>query len=99
MARRRRSTALRSENQGPDYTQLTHGFPRAEVFSHDHVAAIHAESLRVLEELGIRILNEEARNLLESAGCEIRDDMMVHFPTALVEAEVAKAPRHFRWHG
>lgn len=99
MARRRRQSAARAENQGTDYTQLTHGFPRAEVFSTDQVEAIHGESLRVLEELGIRILNDEAREMLRAAGCEIRDDMMVHLPADLVEAEIARAPRRFTWHG
>lgn len=99
MVRRRRNITARQENQGPNYTNLTNTLPRAEVFSADQVEAIHGQSLRVLEELGIRILNAEARRILIEAGCEVRDDMMVHFPAGLVEANVEKAPKSFTWHG
>ena len=83
----------------PAYHTVRNTLPHPEVFSADAVADIHATALRVLEELGIRVLNDEARDILVAAGCDLRDDMMVHFPRDLVSDHVARAPREMVWHG
>ena len=42
-----------------------------EPLSQDQVEAIHETSLRVLEELGILFLNDEALKVLEAEGCDV----------------------------
>jgi trimethylamine--corrinoid protein Co-methyltransferase len=102
-----RRRGRRRQMQGVDRTHTEAGFyqalrntlPHAEVLSPEQVETLHLTSLRVLEELGIRVLNDEARDLLAAAGCDVRDDMMVHFPPDLVTALVARAPRSMVWNG
>ncbi|WP_419910214.1 trimethylamine methyltransferase family protein [Hoeflea sp.] len=100
--RGRRRQAQETDRSGADaafYHAVRNSLPRAEVLSQDELESLHKTSLRVLEELGIRVLNDEARDLLAKAGCEVRDDIMVHFPSDLVTELVAKAPRSMVWHG
>ncbi|MEM0924288.1 MAG: trimethylamine methyltransferase family protein [Pseudomonadota bacterium] len=82
-----------------DYSRLINTLPRARSFSDDQIEAIHQASLRVLEELGLRVLHPKGREILRAAGCDIRDEMMVHFPRALVEERLAMAPSAFTWIG
>ena len=42
-------------------------------YSDDQIAAIHESALTVLEELGVRVLNDEARERFAAAGAEIDD--------------------------
>lgn len=53
--RRSRDTAPKV-GRSPNYRQLRHPFPAQEMFSADEIAAIHDTALRVLEELGMRVL-------------------------------------------
>ena len=47
-----------------------------EPLSADQIEAIHEASLDVLEQIGIRFLNETALDYLQKAGCDIdRSDM------------------------
>jgi trimethylamine---corrinoid protein Co-methyltransferase len=63
------------------------------VFSDDQVAHIHDTALRVLEELGMRILLPRAREILKAAGAEVDDaEEMVRFDRALVEQVLRTAP-------
>ena len=58
------------------------------------VAAIHDAAMRVLEEIGIDFLNDEARAYLRAAGCAI-DGVTVRMDRAFVMEQVAKAPPRF----
>jgi trimethylamine--corrinoid protein Co-methyltransferase len=60
------------------------------------VAAIHDAAMRVLEEIGIDFLNEEARGYLRAAGCAVEPSSpTVRMDRAFVMEHVAKAPRQF----
>lgn len=62
--------------------------------------AIHDTALRVLEELGVRVLNAEARGVLARAGADVFEDtMMVRFDRGLVAAALESAPELFEVHG
>ena len=58
------------------------------------VAAIHDAAMRVLEEIGIDFLNDEARAYLRAAGCAI-DGVTVRMDRGFVLEQVAKAPGQF----
>ena len=67
-----------------------------EPLSADQVEAIHEMSLRVLEEIGILFLNEEALKILHQEGCDVDfTTQNVKFDRAYVEAQLQKAPAHF----
>ncbi len=83
-----------------DYRLLRNPFKPQSVFSDDWVAAIHQTALRVLEELGLRILLPEARRRFREAGALVDEDsMMVRIGRDIVEAALAGAPRAFTVRG
>jgi trimethylamine--corrinoid protein Co-methyltransferase len=60
------------------------------------VAAIHDAAMRVLEEIGIEFLNDEAREYLRAAGCRVEPGSPnVRMDRAFVMEQVGKAPRQF----
>jgi len=60
------------------------------------VEAIHATSMRILEELGIECMSARACDLLAAAGAEVdRASRTVRMDHALVAELVAKAPARF----
>ncbi len=64
------------------------------VFTEDRVEAIHNASLRVLEELGMKVLLPEARMRFRTAGAIVDDDtQMVRIGRDIIDAAVASAPR------
>lgn len=77
-----------------DYRNLKNSFAPQSVFSDDEVAAIHETALRVLEELGIKVLLPEARTIFRNAGAIIDEDtLIVRLGREIVEAALASAPR------
>ncbi len=54
--------------RAPDYRNLRTAFTPQPVFSDDEIAALHANALRILAELGIRNLLLEARAVFRTAG-------------------------------
>jgi trimethylamine--corrinoid protein Co-methyltransferase len=62
-----------------------------EMLSEDQCEEIYMTTLEVLERTGAEILNEEARGILEKAGCWV-DGNRVRIPSALSEWAVKSAP-------
>ncbi|MBU3737728.1 MAG: trimethylamine methyltransferase family protein [Rhodoferax sp.] len=89
----------RSESQIPpirqtSYRSLTNPFVPQTVFSDDQVQAIHATALRILQELGIKVLLPQALAVYKAAGAIVDPDtQMVRIGAELVTAALATAPR------
>ncbi|MEM7173494.1 MAG: trimethylamine methyltransferase family protein [Pseudomonadota bacterium] len=67
-----------------------------EVLSADHIEAIHRASLKVLSDIGMKVLDETARTFLEQAGAIVdHGEQNVRFDPGLVEELVEKAPSEF----
>ena len=67
-----------------------------EPMDQEGVEAIHDASMRILEEIGILFLNDDALDILEQAGCDIeRETKRVRMDRAFVMEAVAKAPSTF----
>lgn len=79
----------------PNYRQLRHPFAPQQVFSTDEVAHIHNTALRVLEELGVKVLLPEARKIFASGGALV-DGEMVFIGRDIVEAALKSAPNSIR---
>ena len=78
------------------YRRLVNPFTPLRVFSDDQVEAMHQMALRILEELGMRVLLPEARRVFAAAGATVDEESrMVRLDRALVEESLAKAPREF----
>ena len=76
-----------------DYHNLTNPFPKMKVFSDDRIDAIHEASLNVLENLGIKVLLPQARELFKNGGAKVDESTeMVFIGRDMVEAAVGSAP-------
>ncbi|MDQ2067918.1 trimethylamine methyltransferase family protein [Xinfangfangia sp. CPCC 101601] len=79
------------------YIHLRNPFVPQEAYSADEIAAIHEGALRVLEELGIRVLLDEARALYRAGGALVDEtSQMVRIGREMVSAALATAPRSIR---
>lgn len=93
--RRRRDRSPAPSRAG--YSQLRHPFAPQGAFSDDEIANMHDTALKVLENLGIRILLPEARDILRAGGALVDDDtQMVRIGRDMVTAALATAPRSIR---
>ena len=96
--RRRSGGRRRSADALPQlaWRRVENSFAPTEILSAGHLDAIHDCSMRILEELGIEMMNAEARRILEEAGAEVdHASGLVRVGRELVEAQVARAPRSF----
>jgi trimethylamine--corrinoid protein Co-methyltransferase len=97
---RRRRRADSGEGQSVarriNYRRLRNPLVRQPAFSDDRVAAIHETALRVVEELGIKVLNEEARRLFKAGGATVDEaSLMVRIDRGLVAQALRTAPSQF----
>ena len=83
-----------------NYKHLKNTLIKQPAFSDDRVEAIHETALRVIGELGIRVLNDDARAYFKSAGAEVDEDtQMVKIDRVLVEQALETAPSEFVMYG
>lgn len=92
-SRRGRANQTRTQ-RASDYGNLTSNLPLASAYSEDQIATIHASALKILQEVGVRVLHHEARTYLAEGGATV-EDLQVHFPKELVENAIASAPSRF----
>ncbi len=94
---RRRSSARRttgSVRQLP-WTPVRNPYPPMEILTPDQLTAVHDTSMRILEEIGVEFMGEDALALLKQAGAEVNEATgLVRFDRNLVLDLVAKAPSH-----
>ena len=96
--RGRRKNRLALDESRPvrvtEYRRLVNPFPPMRVFSDDAVAHIHETALRMLEELGMRVLLPRARMIYRAAGATVDDDsLMVRIGRDLVAQALETTPR------
>ncbi len=99
---RRSAAARRSRQQtGPSITQLEwreieNTYGSVEILSDDQIEAICETAFRILEEVGMDILHEEARMMLKRAGADVEPSGdRVRFDRGLITDALAKAPSEF----
>ena len=94
--RRRRESPGSASLRAVDYRTLKNALCRQPAFSQDRLEAVHSTALRVLEELGIRVLNAQARREFAQAGADVSEDsLMVRMDRGLVASALATAPEIF----
>jgi len=88
------------EAQYMDVDLSTRRVGPVEILDEEGQRAIHEASTALLAEVGIRVDQPDALELLSAAGCDVdRDDRLVRFPPSLVEDCVDSAPAAFTLHG
>lgn len=97
--RRRRSRdrdAASVSKRETNYRTLHNPFPLMSVFSDDEIQNMHETALRMLEELGMRVLLPEACTLYAKGGARVDEDSeMVFIGRDMVKAALATAPKSF----
>ncbi len=92
--RGRGGETVRTPARDVNYRQLKNPFPAMDVFSADEIANMHATALRLLEELGIKVLLPEARAIFAKGGARVDEDTeMVNIGRDMVDAALATAPK------
>ena len=72
----------------------TNAGPQFRVLSDDQLEEIFQAALRVLEEIGLDVHNEEARQILDENGASV-EDLRVCIPSYMVKRALSTAPRSF----
>ncbi|MEM6826135.1 MAG: trimethylamine methyltransferase family protein, partial [Pseudomonadota bacterium] len=94
--RRRRQTEAAPVRE-VNYRDLKNPFPVMNAVSEDELEAVHIAALSVLEDLGVKVLLPEARELFASAGALVDPDTeMVRIGRDIVEGALLSAPKSFR---
>lgn len=92
--RRNRREAAAAPARAVDYRRLRNPFPPMKAFSDDRIEAMHETALKVLEDLGVRVLLPEARAIFAAAGARVDEESrMVFIGREIVAATLASAPR------
>jgi len=70
------------------------------ILSDQGVIDIHNATMGLMEDYGVRIFGQEAKEIYEKAGCEVDSNTnMVKFPKKLVEWAIENAPGQFTMYG
>ncbi|KIC17324.1 trimethylamine methyltransferase family protein [Leisingera sp. ANG-Vp] len=92
--RGRKTAADTAPKRNADYRQLKNPFPLMEVFPAHQIADMHETALKMLEELGMKVLLPEARKIYAKGGASVDEDSeMVYIGRDIVEAALTTAPR------
>ncbi len=74
-------------------------YPPVEQFSADEIEAIHDASLKVLRDIGIKVLSADARRHYVNTGMSEEEDQVIRFDTDLLLDLLSKAPPEITLHG
>ena len=95
----RRSNRTRSRKDTPTKLEQTpwkrfrNPYPPVEILTPDQLDAIHDTSMRILSDIGIKILHARSRSILAKAGFDVDESTeMVRFDPDLVAELIAHAP-------
>jgi trimethylamine---corrinoid protein Co-methyltransferase len=83
----------------PPFGKLRIPYPPIKAVSDDELESIHLASLRVLKEIGIDVLHDEARRIMKEAGAEVEPGSeRVRFDPDTVMEWVSHCPSEFSLH-
>jgi trimethylamine--corrinoid protein Co-methyltransferase len=93
---RRKSEASAAVPQTP-WRLVRNPLPPLELLDEEGMNRIEATAFRVLEELGLEFMSDEACRILAANGAKVDHSTgLVKFDRALIKTFIAKAPREFR---
>ena len=79
------------------WKQLQHNGGFTEVATEEQLEMIHNASMQILEEVGIDVLNDEARRVMIDAGAQLdsKSGTKIFFDRDLIMEKIATAPKEF----
>jgi trimethylamine--corrinoid protein Co-methyltransferase len=94
--RRRERRAPQAAVRQVPFARAFNRYRPIEVLSADQIETIHRTALKLLRDTGIEVMQGPARAILKAAGAAVDEaTQRVRFDPALIEDNVAKAPRRF----
>ena len=94
--RRNRQAGAGVPTRDVNYRNLKNPFTPQKVFSDDEVEALHQNALRVMQELGWKVLLPEAREIFRKAGALVDDEtQMVRIGSDIIEEALRIAPKEY----
>ena len=97
--RRHDTQARRVSLRQLPWRQVTNPYPPIQPLSADQIESIHVASLRILKEIGMKVLLPEARRILGEAGADVDEaGQIVKFDSGLVERALTTVPAQFTLH-
>ena len=98
--RGRQDAASASPEAKPNGAALKNPFPVMTLFSEDFIEEMHESALRILEDMGIMVLLDEAVGIYRKGGAQVAEDgQTVHIGRDMVEAALATAPKSITMRG
>lgn len=83
----------------PPFRQLKIPYSPTKLISDDELESIHLASLRVLKEIGVDVLHDEARNIMKAHGADVREgSQRVRFDSDVIMGLIAHCPPEFTLH-
>ncbi|MEZ5811158.1 MAG: trimethylamine methyltransferase family protein [Rhizobiaceae bacterium] len=83
----------------PDFRQLRNPFKPTDIVSADELEAIHLASLRVLGEIGLEVLHDEARRIMKQAGADVTPGSdLVRFDPEMILESIRSCPESYTLH-
>ena len=77
------------------WERVANPYAPLEMLTPDQMQDLHDTSIRILKELGIRVMGENARDLMRSAGAKVDSDGVVRLDESIVDNALATVPRQF----
>lgn len=78
------------------WRQVRNSYPPMKLISDDHLEQLHRNSMRILSEVGIRVMSGKALDLFEKAGAIVdHDEQVIRIDESIVNAALATAPSSF----
>lgn len=78
------------------WQRVTNPYPPLELANEEQMEALHQTSLRILSELGIRVMGDRVLDLFEKAGARVdRETRDVRFDEELVNQALSTVPQRF----
>ncbi len=94
----RRGKSNRRETALPQlpWRRVTNPYPPLELANEEQMEALHGTSLRILSELGIRVMGDRVIDLFEAAGARVdRETREVRIDAELVDRALSTTPQSF----
>ena len=66
--------------------------PQYKLMNEAQIQTIHKTTLKILEDIGVKISNDNGVEILKNVGCKVENDNIVKIPSSLVEEAIKSAP-------
>jgi len=77
------------------WERVANPYAPLEMLTPDQMQDLHDTSIRILKELGIKVMGENARDLMRRAGAKVDSDGVVRLDESIVDNALATVPRQF----